>query len=474
LASCTKEIVVPAPKVVVSCPTAAEPEPTGAGTATETETETATTTATNPLEEGEPPLTTLAFTASEAEILNPERGFYGGVDLIGGSDFSNVRDAGMTLAYAPVHLDAYRDADLPAQLLTDLSDGFARVRSAGIKVVLRFSYNDGGAADASKARILGHLTQLAPVLTANADVIAVLQAGFIGEWGEWHDSTNGLDNSTDRADILSGILAALPPSRMTQVRTPMFKDDAYGGPLTAGFDGSDAARVGHHNDCFLASDSDYGTYDAPVDQWKDFVAAEGQFTPVGGETCALDSPRTDCAEATAELERLHWSFLNSAYNLDVLNGLEAQGCIEDVRHRLGYRVALSEVSYSERVAPGGILHLQVTVENTGYAAMFNARSVVVALGDQQTPIDVDPRLWAPGVPASFDVSLRVPATLAPGSYRLALRLPDPLLPDDPNYAVQLANDGVWDDGDNVITEAFQVDSDAPGQTDATATVFSPL
>ena len=28
-------------------------------------------------------------------------------------------------------------------------------------------------------------------------------------------------------------------------------------------DGSHISRTGHHNDCFLASDTDYGTYTAP-------------------------------------------------------------------------------------------------------------------------------------------------------------------------------------------------------------------
>lgn len=57
-----------------------------------------------------------------------------------------------------------------------------------------------------------------------------------------------------------------------------------GGPLAeaSAFDGSDAARVGHHNDCFLASDDDWGTYEDPIDDWKAFIAQEGRFTPVGG------------------------------------------------------------------------------------------------------------------------------------------------------------------------------------------------
>jgi hypothetical protein len=93
------------------------------------------------------------------------------------------------------------------------------------------------------------------VLAANADVIAVLQAGLIGAWGEWHTSTNGLDTPENKQTILLALLDALPASRMTQIRTPNAKGDIFGASALGdaeGFDGSNKARTGHHNDCFLA------------------------------------------------------------------------------------------------------------------------------------------------------------------------------------------------------------------------------
>ena len=79
-----------------------------------------------------------------------------------------------------------------------LNSIFADIREAGVKAIIRFAYNQGpypdSEPDASKAQILRHIEQLAPLLQNNADVIAWLEAGFIGAWGEWHTSTNGLDN----------------------------------------------------------------------------------------------------------------------------------------------------------------------------------------------------------------------------------------------------------------------------------------
>ena len=110
---------------------------------------------------------------------------------------------------------------------------------------LEVAHTDGGA-DAPKARILAHIQQLRPLIWAHGDVIALMQAGFIGAWGEWHGSTSGNDNDATRAEILNALLDTLSPSRAVEVRTPMFKDAAFpGGPIGAfeAWSGSKRARV---------------------------------------------------------------------------------------------------------------------------------------------------------------------------------------------------------------------------------------
>jgi hypothetical protein len=435
----------------------------------------------------EPPLTTATFTPISDDLLNPERGFYDWADLASGDDLGYVRQNGLTVAWAEGHLDDYRTTAIPSSYLTALGDGFARARAAGIKIYLRFSYNDGPwpnpDPDASKAQILAHLAQLTPVLAANADVIVALQAGFIGAWGEWHSSTHGLDNPTDRADILAAILDALPASRMTQVRTPMYKSDALGGPLAdaAAFSGTDAARVGHHNDCFLNSDDDSGTYADPIEDWKDFVAQEGRFTPVGGETCGVNAPRSECTSATAEMARLHWSLLNLRYHPDVVAGWESGGCMDEIKRALGYRLALQRAAYSETVRPGGVLRVELDVANSGWASPFNARPVFVVLDDGTTRraaqlTGVDPRRWEAGATATFTARLRIPAAAAAGTYTLALWLPDEAtsLRDAPEYAIRLADTTTWSAGANVFAADLLVDPQAPGSVDPSATDFVEL
>ena len=408
------------------------------------------------------------YPTADDDILNPERGFMVDVDLIGGRDIDDVRDRGATLGYAGVRLDAYRSKPLPEAYLRSLDRGFARVRDAGIKVVLRFVYNASGrGADASKGQILAHLAQLQPVLTANADVIAVMDAGFIGAWGEWHSSTNGLDNARDRGDILYAVLHALPPSRSVTLRSPRFRMDSYGASIAPGqaWDGSDQSRVGHHNSCFLASPSDLGTYPEPIDDWKNLVAADGRYAPVGGETCQRNPPRTDCPTAEAELARLHWSFLNALYHKDVLAGWRAQGCYDRIGRDLGYRLEARAVTFDRDVVPGGTLHVALRVKNIGYAAMFNARPVYFTFDDLQTWVRAEPRAWQPGEEVTVRAELSIPATTAPGSHTLGLWLPDAdtrlQTPERvAAYSVRLTNT-IWNAPINILTDKIIISAPPP-------------
>jgi hypothetical protein len=429
-------------------------------------------------------LASVTLTASDADIVNPERGYYAGVNLLAPS-VTNMRAAGHSIGLAIVRLDAYKSTSIDAAFLSKLTAGFKTVRAAGVKVILRFTYNAGYTGDASLARITGHLAQLKPLLVDNADVIVAMQAGFIGAWGEWHSSTNGLDNTASRAAVLKAILAALPSSRAVQIRTPMYKDAALpGGPLSPleAFNGSNRARVGHHNDCFLASSSDFGTYAAPADQWKDYVAQDSEFLPVGGETCAVNAPRSDCAAALAEMQALQFSYLNKEYKQEVLARWDSQGCGSGIRRRLGYRIAATRASYSAKVAPGGELLFNVDLKNTGFAAPFNKRPIYVVLrkGTRLYTAKLsrtDVRTLGPGT-TSLALRLRVPYATPAGTYELGLWMPDQFtsLRHDPRYALQLANLGTWDAvaGFNILTRALNVDPAAGGSVVTTATLFEQI
>lgn len=433
-----------------------------------------------------PPARTHAFASSDEAILNPERGFYYWIDLVHGRDFRFLRANGDTLGFASVSLSAYRTSPIDSAFLAKLWAGFDAVRASGIKVILRFKYSERpGDPDAPKAWILHHIRQLAPLLQAHSDVIAVLQAGFIGAWGEWHSSTYGLTNPTDENDILRALLAVFPRERAIQVRKPIHKQQALGfAPLGPGeaFSGSDRARVGHHNDAFLSNENDGGTYPSPAEPHKEWVATESRYVPVGGECNRPNVPMTDGPHADWHMTRFRFSFLSRQYQRSVIEAWQRTGWMEVFRRKLGYRIRLLEASWPDAVRPGGILEFSARVRNDGYAPPFNRRPVYLVLaGDAAWHACrlwwVDVRHWdGGGREAFFTARLRVPAGVPPGRYRLSLWLPDAALSLQyrTEYALRLANAGLWDpaSGYNVLTRDLLVDPAAPGGADPAAASFA--
>ncbi|HNB52585.1 MAG TPA: DUF4874 domain-containing protein, partial [Anaerolineales bacterium] len=329
----------------------------------------------------EPPTLPHTYTPSTAPLLNPERGFFTPYELPGPAGFSAVRAVGNTLAHVNFRLDDWRETDIPQDILDGLNQNFADMRAEGVKVILRFAYNQGPypdtEPDASKAQILRHIEQLAPLLQANADVIAWMEAGFIGAWGEWHTSTNGLDNLTDKRDILTALLAAIP-NRFVQVRYPANLIEMYPNPADAA-----TAFVAHHNDCFLSSDTDVGTYERDgvntIVRDQTYLAELTRFTPMSGESCAPNPPRSECASALQEMALLHVTALNQAYHKGILRSWEKDGCLTEIAERMGYHLTLQSADFNEQVRPGGLLHLTVTLQNTGFASIINERPLSLVL-----------------------------------------------------------------------------------------------
>lgn len=407
----------------------------------------------------EPQVISHTYTSTDALVLNPERGFFSPFVLPGPAGFSSVRLLGKTLVHLNIRLDDWRESDIPQDVLGGFDTNFADIREAGVKAIVRFAYNAGpypdSEPDASKAQILRHIEQLTPLLQKNADVIAWVEAGFIGAWGEWHTSTNGLDNIPDKRAILNAMVAAIP-DRYVQVRYPANIIEMYPDPLEAV-----RARVAHHNDCFLSSDTDVGTYERDgvntIERDQKYLAELTRFTPMSGETCAPYPPRSECFSALQEMELLHFSALNEAYHKGILRSWEEGGCMEEIKNRLGYRLSLTSADFNAEVRPGGLLNLTVHIANSGFAAIMNPRPLFIVIQEPNSifliKLELDPRSWQPGS-SSFTAKIRLPSKIAEGEYDLALWLPDKAetLSENPLYAVQFANEGTWDEvtGYNIL------------------------
>ena len=220
----------------------------------------------------------MTYTQTNATFPNPERGFYHHNGDCDKNDFSLATLQGfrtsqnISLVMCVFYLAEFKTSAISQAALTRFQNQMSTVRAAGLKAIVRFAYTESTTGDdATKARVLADLDQLAPYLKANSDVIEVVQAGLIGAWGEWYYTQNfGNEGTVTAADwanrkaVTDKLLSVLPSSRMIQVRTPKIKRTMSGTtaltPAQA-YNGSAQARVGHHNDCFLASPDDFGTYE---------------------------------------------------------------------------------------------------------------------------------------------------------------------------------------------------------------------
>lgn len=411
---------------------------------------------------------TITFSPDTNDFYNPERGPFLQIGLEAGEgDYGWVSNYGVNIVRANIRLDNWRTSLIPQTKLDDMDIHFDLLRGQGIGCILHFQYATQGD-DATKAQILEHINQVQYLLEKHQDIILCMQAGFIGWWGEWHSSTNGLENTQDRSDILHAILDALPASRMVLIRTPYWKYDIFQDVLDSAraFDGSDLARVGHQHDTLLGGwesqqswgyldpTNQYIPYDPPFSQWKDNLWAEAPYVVCVGETGNANDLNGDhhvtCPYAEEWFEGAHWNHLNKNWSNQSNDILKADGCWDEILFRMGYRYVLDEATFPDQKAPGQNLSFQLKLHNEGYGSLYNARAVYLVLRNATDRYDLeianlDPRFWSSGNHVIND-SVTLPPNIAEGDYEISLWLPDAFasIRDDPRYAVRFANLGTWD------------------------------
>lgn len=420
------------------------------------------------------------YSTHSKRITNPERGLYSqksyhsvGDGTMNTSTVKAARTAGRTLFLTLFYLTDYIDCDIEQAYLDNMQTTFDALRAGGAKAIVRFGYTNSESQkpwDATQEQVARHIEQVSPILMRNADVILTVQAGFIGVWGEWYYTTNfhypisTAEQYADRRKVVDGLLAALPTDRQVELRTPAFKMKMYNVGLAdtltvaTAHNGSDLARLAGHNDCFLASSSDTGTFDNSRGKgdWQ-FWDAETRYTIMGGETCGT-SQYSGCKNSIQRMEEQHWTYLNIGYHQGVISGWQTNGCYEEIENRLGYRLALTNAYFTTTATAGGDYRVVLNIENSGFAAPMNPRGcelVLVSEAGAKTTykLNVDPRFWFEKSVNTIDTTITLPAEA--GKYKLYLNLPDGYesLASDPKYSIRLANNDVWDEktGYNFLT-----------------------
>jgi hypothetical protein len=398
----------------------------------------------------------VTYLPSNLVINNPEVGFYrytstgssGGYNLINQSTLEGYRtNENITVIQRQFFLrDFITGIPITSTYLNNMQTDFNRIRQAGAKVTVRFSYTANSAAvyQPTRAQIQAHIRQLAPVINRNKDVIVCVQAGFIGRWGEWYytGSTEFGDTypvSTtqwnNRKRVLDEMLLRFSSDILVQVRYVEAKQKMYGNTFIG--------RIGFYNDSFLGTWGDSGTFSvssvnatptaAQVSYWQ----TQTVNLPVSGETNMVNAPRTDCSNAMIEMNRFNWSLINKDYFPTVISNWQTNGCFSEIQKKLGYRYELVNSNITNNV-------LTVNIKNTGWANAFKTRKVFLifknTLGTEYK-FEVDStNQWLEGTTKTITVPLNY--NLPNGTYNLYLHIPDPNST-NVNYAIQFANVNTW-------------------------------
>jgi len=421
-------------------------------------------------------------------FINPERGWYSGLGLTynNGSkpsvpsvgSLKTYRGNSVTIPIFQVYLNDFVNTyDLPDYVISTVGETLKNFREAGLKAVLRFAYSWSDPPvqqDASPEICVHHIQQLKPVFQEYWDVIFVVQAGFIGRYGEWaggvytdyyKDKTLAVDGvdqdgAANRRKVIFALLDAVPQNRQIEMRTISAKmsmlQSSYADSITfaTAFDGSVNSRLGGHNDCFLYSSNDAGTFGDGKSRkmWQQ----ESRFTIMGGETCGsmYDETYCNCDNSLLRLSQYHFTYLN--YTSSPTNPQyywKEHGCYDEIEKRLGYRLFLTGATFSEEFRAGGHFSIQYGITNEGFASLMNERKLEFVLmnvnneKEKYTFVsDVDPRRWEAGCHYDLEEDIELPATLKSGeTYELFFNLPDiaTTLHDNPYFSVRLANKRIW-------------------------------
>jgi len=414
------------------------------------------------------PVNEIEYEQSNDIFPNPERGFMHLYDVnsegvsLDLTQLKLLRSNNVTLIHRVYYFEKFKHLPLSSIELSLIQTDMQTLRDAGIKCVLGFAYtgqdyiyDTARGEDAPYTTIEQHLDQLKPVFEQNKDVIAFVQAGFIGPWGEWHSSTNGLDSTYYMAKVLDKMLSVIPADIMIQLRTPKYKQEIFGTTLpvdqSIAYSSEKRSRIGHYNDCFMASADDYGTY-TNVQADKQYISNEGLFVPTGGETCPpIPADNTPgCPEATSTMKLLRWTYLNLDWYKPTIDAWKTAGCFEELQRNLGYRLALETASFPDQVAISQEFKISIKITNNGYAPLYNFKIASLVLKNKasgeihEIELPVDLRECKPSGEFIIDKMIK-PTGIPQGSYDLYLKISDKseTLKNRSEYSIRLANTNVW-------------------------------
>jgi hypothetical protein len=400
---------------------------------------------------------------------NPERGFE---VLISNSESFNPSVSAHPVATASIRLDRFKNgAALDSCFLTNLASSFAAARTAGVKIRVYFMYNYGPATnqadytacngqvihndgnDASITTILNHISQLGPTLNAYSDVIYEIDAGFIGQFGEWHDSTNGNDTIPRHNQVITAEINNFPTNRDIVLRRPAYKLNYIGCNCPGTH-----PQLGHHNEKFV-DDSDTQLFNDPQGVWssadcRSFYDSDVSFTANGADASS-GAGTIDGIRAVNRMQQYHYTIMTAYPGLISYWQTSYLSQYSTMQQKLGYRFQVTQATTPNTAIRGQSYPISVTLKDNGFSKMINRRAMWAAfnngsswafssttLADSTGSDDLRGLRLADTNGKVYSANFTIPTSFPTGTANVYLWLPDyaTVLQTNPAFSVQL--DGV--------------------------------
>ena len=312
-------------------------------------------------------------------------------------------------------------------------------------------------------KALQHQQAIGEIFAKYPDVIASVECGVFGPWGEMHSSD--LRSEANVKKVVSKWLEVLPDSIPISVRQPEFYS-WWSGVSIKSID-SDvttpeqaAYRVGVYNDGYLGSYDDRGTF-RDREREVAWLSNQAKHTLYGGEIVLFEEDvnhPTNVQPTGLYMEqeafKTHTSYLNVGWNDEIIakmkktkfkgnNSLYNNGSLTEfnyVQNHLGYRYVVRNVSLTRETSKYENFALEAGIENVGFANLVKEKKAYLILKSTdgnfektydlgaldpslgESAANVDPRNWDSTATTSVKVNVDIPDDFAEGKYEVYIKL----------------------------------------------------
>lgn len=339
------------------------------------------------------------------------------------------------LVLIQINLCNFTNRPLTDNALNQLYNILKAYSTTSPRLILRFLYDWNGTASLTEptdiTMIQTHMEQVSEIYNSFKDRIYILQGLFTGNHGEMNGS-----HFTDASGLITlyeTLNRVTDPCIFLAVRTPaQWRAIANG----LGNDTSALSRLGLFNDGLLGSETDLGTYtEGSREEEMLFQQSLCAFVPNGGEA-VVPNPLNDFSSAMEAFSQMHITYLNSAYDLNVLakwkdTTYHSNDCYDGmsgydyINMHLGYRYVLRDSLLKTEAEKETV---SLLIENVGFGSCYHPIALTVHLfSDEGYMYSITTNHAGGELPGgqvtSLDFTLPMDE-LPAGTYRLTFELTD--------------------------------------------------